>query len=80
MKDHTSHDVLLLCPRCHQISNMQDLRMREKLAVECDAPFSAKATNMKSIELPRLRYSMKVKCFKRNTNINSILSMSITEN
>lgn len=55
MKNHTSHDVLLLCPQCHQISNMHDLRLREWLAIECEAPFSAKATNMKTIELPRLR-------------------------
>lgn len=55
MKDHTSHDVLLLCPRCHQISNMHDLRLREQLAIECDAPFSSKVTNMKTAEVPRLK-------------------------
>lgn len=55
MKDHTSHDVLLLCPQCHQISNIHDLRLREKLALECDAPFPAKATNMKTVEVPRLK-------------------------
>ncbi|KAH8375973.1 hypothetical protein KR200_012076 [Drosophila serrata] len=39
MKSHTSHDVLLLCPTCHQLSNISDLRIRTKLAVQCDAPF-----------------------------------------
>lgn len=55
MKDHTSHDVVLLCPRCHQISNMQDLRLREQLAIECDAPFTSKNTNVKEIEVPHLK-------------------------
>ncbi|KAH8294988.1 hypothetical protein KR018_004907 [Drosophila ironensis] len=39
MKSHTSHDVLLLCPRCHQLSNISDLRVKNKLAAQCDAPF-----------------------------------------
>lgn len=56
MKDHTSHDVLLLCPRCHQISNMHDSNLREKLAIECEAPFPAKNTNTKTLEVPCLKY------------------------
>lgn len=50
MKDHTSHDVLLLCSRCHQLSNMHDLRLRLKLAAQCDAPLASK-----TVEVPRLR-------------------------
>lgn len=55
MKDHTSHDVVLLCPRCHQISNMHDSHLRDKLAIECDAPITAKNSNMKTLEIPRLQ-------------------------
>lgn len=40
MKAHQSHDVLLLCPTCHEISNRNDLELRKKLAVMCDAPLS----------------------------------------
>lgn len=40
MKDHTSHDVLLLCPVCHQRSNVADLAMRHRLATLADAPFT----------------------------------------
>lgn len=40
MKEHQSHDVLLLCPPCHQNSNMQDVRLRKLLAELCDAPLS----------------------------------------
>lgn len=40
MKEHQSHDVLLLCPTCHQNSNIQDIRLRRQLAEMCDAPLS----------------------------------------
>lgn len=39
MKSHISHDVLLLCPECHQQSNVSDLSIRLKLAKQCNAPF-----------------------------------------
>lgn len=55
MKDHTSHDILLLCPRCHQLSNASDVVVREKLAIECDAPLASKEATRK-IDVPRLRY------------------------
>ncbi|XP_061708949.1 exonuclease 3'-5' domain-containing protein 2 isoform X1 [Cydia pomonella] len=41
MKDHSSHDVVLLCVRCHQLSNTLDLRMREMLARKCHAPLAS---------------------------------------
>ncbi|XP_063986726.1 exonuclease 3'-5' domain-containing protein 2 [Diachasmimorpha longicaudata] len=40
MKAHQSHDVLLLCPMCHEISNRHDLDLRRHLASLCDAPLS----------------------------------------
>lgn len=39
MKSHTSHDILLLCPGCHQLSNISDNKVRNRLAVSCVAPF-----------------------------------------
>ncbi|XP_030568100.1 exonuclease 3'-5' domain-containing protein 2 [Drosophila novamexicana] len=39
MKSHTSHDILLLCPSCHQLSNISDNKIRNKLAATCEAPF-----------------------------------------
>lgn len=59
MKGHVSHDVLLLCPRCHQISNMHDYQLRETLSIECNAPFPAKNINTKTIEVPRLKYVLR---------------------
>ena len=38
MKDHHSHDILLMCPECHCLSNSYDARLRDKLADEYNAP------------------------------------------
>lgn len=38
MKDHTSHDILLLCLPCHQQSNYYDCLFRRQLADEYHAP------------------------------------------
>ena len=34
MKDHNSHDVLLLCTSCHAISNYYDNHLKQQLARE----------------------------------------------
>nr|XP_005305978.1 exonuclease 3'-5' domain-containing protein 2 isoform X4 [Chrysemys picta bellii] len=38
MKDHNSHDVLLLCTSCHAISNYYDNHLKQRLAEEFGAP------------------------------------------
>ncbi|OCT64793.1 exonuclease 3'-5' domain containing 2 isoform X2 [Xenopus laevis] len=38
MKDHNSHDVLLLCTSCHAVSNYYDSSLKHKLAEEFNAP------------------------------------------
>ena len=38
MRDHQSHDVLLMCMECHQSSNLADLALRRELAKGCSAP------------------------------------------
>lgn len=38
VKEHSSHDILLLCIHCHQKSNIADLSLRNHLAQLCDAP------------------------------------------
>lgn len=45
MKDHQSHDVLLMCVRCHQVSNLHDSRLRQQLADECGAPISSSSSS-----------------------------------
>ncbi|CAH0722959.1 unnamed protein product, partial [Brenthis ino] len=42
MKDHSSHDVLLLCVACHQRSNAADRAVRERLAHVCSAPLATR--------------------------------------
>lgn len=55
MKDHTSHDILLLCPSCHQLSNCADLSVRTQLAKKCNAPLNKAEHARKTIEVPRLK-------------------------
>ena len=38
MREHQSHDILLMCYDCHKKSNLYDLALRTKMAVECGAP------------------------------------------
>ncbi|XP_005089945.1 exonuclease 3'-5' domain-containing protein 2 [Aplysia californica] len=44
LKDHSSHDVLLLCTPCHRRSCDFDSALRLQLAQECQAPVEAGAT------------------------------------
>lgn len=62
MKEHISHDVLLLCVHCHQKSNITDLKLRKKLAALCEAPISSKDGDTKFIELPHIK---QIKSFAR---------------
>ncbi|NWH61046.1 EXD2 protein, partial [Geococcyx californianus] len=41
MKDHNSHDVLLLCTSCHAISNYYDNHLKQQLAEEFHAPIGS---------------------------------------
>ncbi|KAJ8735084.1 hypothetical protein PYW08_014334 [Mythimna loreyi] len=52
MKEHSSHDVVLLCARCHQLSNMHDLAVRESLARDVGAPLPSEKSAKKSYEDP----------------------------
>ncbi|XP_055906903.1 exonuclease 3'-5' domain-containing protein 2 isoform X2 [Eupeodes corollae] len=55
MKSHTSHDVLLLCPQCHQKSNISDLKVRTQLAKHCNAPYLNDEGGPKVSEIPELK-------------------------
>ncbi|XP_014469574.1 PREDICTED: exonuclease 3'-5' domain-containing protein 2 isoform X2 [Dinoponera quadriceps] len=55
MKAHQSHDVLLLCPSCHEISNNNDLQLRRKLADLCDAPLIGPLTHMRDKYMSNFR-------------------------
>lgn len=68
MKDHTSHDILLLCPPCHQRSNISDTQMRYRLANMADAPFTAKEGGARLVEQPNLRYCLFFYHHQRTSN------------
>ncbi|GBP66293.1 Exonuclease 3'-5' domain-containing protein 2 [Eumeta japonica] len=50
MKEHSSHDVVLLCVECHRRSNIADQAVRIQLAVNCGAKISASSVNGRYIE------------------------------
>ena len=35
LKEHKSHDVLLMCVACHQRSNLHDSELKRRLLVQC---------------------------------------------
>uniref|UniRef100_A0A0P6JCY8 Exonuclease 3'-5' domain-containing protein 2 n=1 Tax=Heterocephalus glaber TaxID=10181 RepID=A0A0P6JCY8_HETGA len=54
MKDHNSHDVLLLCTSCHAISNYYDSHLKQQLAKEFQAPISSEE-GLRLLEDPERR-------------------------
>jgi len=51
LKDHISHDILLLCVPCHQTSELHDLRLKEDIAEKYVVPLN----NTKMIEDKQLK-------------------------
>ncbi|XP_074661404.1 exonuclease 3'-5' domain-containing protein 2-like [Tubulanus polymorphus] len=47
MKSHRSHDVLLMCVRCHHRSGIHDSIERQRLADRCSAPVGSEETSVK---------------------------------
>ena len=41
MKEHRSHDVVLMCSACHQQTGLYDSVIKDHLAEECQAPIGA---------------------------------------
>ncbi|XP_058149197.1 exonuclease 3'-5' domain-containing protein 2 isoform X2 [Dasypus novemcinctus] len=54
MKDHNSHDVLLLCTSCHAISNYFDNHLKQQLAKEFQAPIGSEE-GLRLLEAPERR-------------------------
>ncbi|XP_010587005.1 exonuclease 3'-5' domain-containing protein 2 isoform X2 [Loxodonta africana] len=54
MKDHNSHDVLLLCTSCHAISNYYDNHLKQQLAKEYRAPIGSEE-GLRLLEDPERR-------------------------
>ena len=38
MKEHKSHDIVLMCLGCHQRSGIHDATLKQDLSDQCDAP------------------------------------------
>lgn len=54
MKDHNSHDVLLLCTSCHAVSNYYDNHLKQQLAREFQAPIGSEE-GLRLLENPERR-------------------------
>lgn len=61
MKDHVSHDILLMCPPCHQKACNYDISLRQQLALECDASMTGGSCTKSSInhKLAKIRSAAK---------------------
>jgi hypothetical protein len=62
MKDHSSHDVLLLCAHCHQQSNMIENKMRFHLEELCNAPLKNSQPKEMRLLANQERESQKAAC------------------
>ncbi|XP_063296231.1 exonuclease 3'-5' domain-containing protein 2 [Pelobates fuscus] len=54
MKDHNSHDVLLLCTSCHAVSNYHDASLKQRLSEEFNAPIGCEE-GVRMLEDPERR-------------------------
>lgn len=57
LKDHQSHDVVLLCISCHKVSNAHDMLLKDTLARECNAPLGREGGQ--KVKVDRTRKSLK---------------------
>ena len=64
LKDHMSHDVLLLCVSCHQLASLHSDQLKARLAEEYGAPLAsgANARYRQDHHLTRVRNSARSVC------------------
>nr|XP_040573882.1 exonuclease 3'-5' domain-containing protein 2-like [Lepeophtheirus salmonis] len=55
MRDHQSHDVLLLCFLCHKTWGLKDLQLRRKLSKHCNAPLSTQLNETESLDVMEVK-------------------------
>lgn len=78
-KKHTSHDVVLLCLSCHQLSSSYDRIIRNQLTVEYNAPIT-NSTNARYREDPkRLKARSAAKALKRHMKLGQLPEQRVNE-
>ncbi|XP_077869619.1 exonuclease 3'-5' domain-containing protein 2-like [Saccoglossus kowalevskii] len=67
LKEHSSHDVVLLCFACHQLSSNLDAPMRQHYADLCDAPLPSHTHNRyhENITVVKIRSAARALKFNR---------------
>ncbi|XP_050715029.1 exonuclease 3'-5' domain-containing protein 2-like isoform X2 [Eriocheir sinensis] len=53
LKDHQSHDIVLLCIKCHRVSNAHDTVLKDTLARECNVPLGREASQKVRVDNAR---------------------------
>jgi len=52
LKEHLSHDILLMCVRCHQTADMHDAALKQQLARETNTPLNVSTQKFKEDPWP----------------------------
>lgn len=66
LKNHQSHDVVLLCLDCHRKSNLEDREFRSILAKEFDAPIGNEHSKKTSVDRYRITVKNAAKALVHN--------------
>lgn len=66
LKNHQSHDVVLLCLDCHKKSNLEDKVLRYTLATEFDAPIGSEHSKKTSVDRHRITVKNAAKALVHN--------------
>ncbi|XP_038051999.1 exonuclease 3'-5' domain-containing protein 2-like [Patiria miniata] len=79
LKKHTSHDVLLLCLPCHQLSSSYDRIIRQELVEEYKAPIT-NSTNARYREDPeKIKARSAAKALQRHKKFGTLPDQRVTE-
>ncbi|XP_063959040.1 exonuclease 3'-5' domain-containing protein 2-like [Lytechinus pictus] len=79
LKMHSSHDVLLLCLKCHQRSGAHDNILRQEISIQYNAPLSNR-TNAKRLEDPqRVQLRSVARALIRHKNANNLPEQRVQE-
>ncbi|XP_052770409.1 exonuclease 3'-5' domain-containing protein 2-like [Mya arenaria] len=66
LKDHSSHDVLLLCINCHLRCSDYETTLRLRLAAECDAPLDSGRDSKRHIDQDLAKISSAAKALLKS--------------
>ncbi|GAB1607615.1 exonuclease 3'-5' domain-containing protein 2-like isoform X1 [Argonauta hians] len=69
MKDHASHDIVLMCPVCHQRASKVDAILRENLARFCNAPLAEGVVSKTVIDVDLAKIRSAAKALMQRSHV-----------